>query len=137
MWFSCLYCSRKAEFPDAEPDGGWLIRRYAEAGEYHHVCPSCRAAMAPFSFLLGEDGRLHVDEKAMRCFSLCVNAEFCVLLDQYRPDCETPGLKQRCLHALYKHMDMLQDRLDGLEKARRPRKKQKPSGKPGRGGVDT
>ena len=100
MRYECLYCQNREDHPDKEPDK-WFIERYAEKDEYRRKCSECGAAMAPLSFMTAGDGVLEITGDTMRCFSDCPNAMFCLGYDMYRPDCETPGIKQRCLHGLF------------------------------------
>lgn len=114
MTFICVYhnCYHLEEFAEEEPET-WLIDRYAAKGAYRHKCPKCGSAMAPASFL--KDGTT-IDDVVMTCFSDCVNAGVCLGWDQYGPDCETPGLKQKCLRAVFQEIVVLQSRLDAIEK---------------------
>lgn len=114
--FICLYCAHDEVFAIQEPPT-WILKRYAVMGEYRYKCPTCGAAMAPESFL-DRTGRRVIDPDVMFCFSDCINAGQCLLYDQYGPDCEQPGLKTKCLHALYKELEIVSFRLDALEQRR-------------------
>lgn len=114
MTFICLYCAHDEVFAIQEPPA-WILKRYAVMGEYRYKCPTCGAAMAPESFL-DRTGRRVIDPDVMWCFSDCINAGQCLLYDQYGPDCEQPGLKTKCLHALYKELEIVSFRLDRLER---------------------
>lgn len=123
MTFVCLYCRHDEAFAEQEPPQ-WVLQRYAEMGQYRYKCPKCGAAMAPESFL-SRQGHIVVDPDVMICFSDCINAGQCLLYDQYGPDCERPGFKTKCLHALYKEIEVVSSRLRALEqrrgRTRRPR----------------
>lgn len=96
MKYDCLGCPREIDFPDLEPQA-WGRYQYGVEGHYHHLCDRCGSLMAPASFI--EQGFSYQDARI--CFSRCKRAEICNGFDQYRPDCELPGLKAKCLEALH------------------------------------
>lgn len=116
MIFICLYgpCGHKADFSGHAPEK-WYRERYAAQGRFRHKCSKCGAAMAPADFVL-RDEKVEITEEALHCFSDCVNAAFCLGYDLYAPDCEVPGLKQKCLHVFHRELGALSVRLDDVEK---------------------
>ena len=84
--------------------------------------------MAPEIFMIDSRGIPVLSGVVYQCFSECINAGTCMGYDQYAPDCEQPGLKQKCLHALFQEIEVVNDRLDGLEKALSHKISKKPVG---------
>lgn len=88
-------------------------RHYARDPRYRHLCPECGAIMYPDS-LYGMHG---TDEgRFLDLFSICPNASECAGYDLYAPDCENQHLKPRCLNMLLNRIDVLDDRLERVEK---------------------
>lgn len=109
--FKCVNC-HSFFLLDFSPPEKWTVSRYAAKSRFKFICENCGAFIYPAE--LCGDGT--PDEDLFYMFAGCINAYNCYLHDQYDPSCENPEFKPKCLFALYKASEIVNSRLEALEK---------------------
>ncbi len=116
--FECYSCKERVTIKDSFIQ--WQYGRlYGQAGLHKHYCSQCQGLLIPIKDeIIGLVDWVYsasfngYDEQVLDSFSSCPNANTCLLIDGYEPQCEHKAIDKKCLNFIRQYLDDIAGKQD-------------------------